>query len=274
MNKNLHEAGVAILNAVAVAAACALPLAHPAHAAPGTRYIACSSCAPKDLAWGEGEFDQIYLLPAPLNARNLHPQDLSVEWLTKALAGLKLGAGNQPLFDADAAATLAQGLKTALSKAAPQQEAGFMVTSRPGGGVLATRLGNSGRAFVDAHGLNLIVAEAHVEFVGKYRATRMERPFDFGSREKASSASIGGDNIGRPRNDWVVIPLNAPFGTVNAAGTAQASRPAQQTAPVERSEQYYQAQEARLKALKRLREQDLIDENEYQAKRSEILKAW
>lgn len=271
MNKTIREASFAIAKAVTGAAACALLIGQPVQAAPGTRYVACASCAPQDLAWGEGEFDQVHLVAAPGDARNLHPQAVSVEWLTKALAALRLGSGNTLLLDADSAATLAQGLSKALSKAGSQQDAAFMVTSKPGGGILGTRLGNSGRAFVDARGLNLIVAEAHVEFVGKYRATRMERPFDFGSRAKASQVSLAGDGVSRPRNDWVVISLTAPVGAVSAAPV---SMPAPQASPVERNEQYYQAQEARLKALKRLREQDLIDEQEYQAKRSEILKAW
>ncbi|HEY0845608.1 MAG TPA: SHOCT domain-containing protein [Noviherbaspirillum sp.] len=271
MNKAIREASFAILRAVAGTAACAALLAQPAAAATGTRYVACASCAPKDLAWGEGEFDQVHFIAAPADARNLHPQELSVEALAKALAGLRLANSNQPLFDADAAMTLAQGLAKALAKAGPQQDAGFLVTSRPGGGVLATRLGNSGRAFVDARGLNLIVAEAHVEFVGKYRATRMERPFDFGSRAKASSVSLVADHLVKQRNDWVVVPLNAPAA---ADRGVPAPTPVQPAAPAERNEQYYQAQEARLKALKRLREQDLIDEKEYQEKRREILKAW
>lgn len=271
MKKAIREASIATLRAVVGATVCTLLLAQPAAAAPGTRYAACPGCAPKDLAWGEGEFDQVHLVAAPADARNLHPRELSVEWLAKALAGLRLANGNQQLFDADAAVRLAQGLAKALSKAGPQQDAGFLVTSRPGGGVLATRLGNSGRAFVDARGLNLIVAEAQVEFVGKYRATRMERPFDFGSRAKASSVSLVTDKLVKERHDWVVIPLSA---SVAEERGMSAPAPLQPAAPVERNEQYYQAQEARLKALKRLREQDLIDEKEYQEKRREILKAW
>lgn len=248
---------------------CAL-LAGNIHAAPGTRYTACASCAPQDLAWGEGEFDQVHLVAASGDVRNLHPQVVSTEMLGRALAGLRVANG-APLFDPDAAATLATGLGKALAKAGPQQDAAFLVTTKPGGGVLGTRLGNSGRAFIDSRGLNLIVAEAHVEFVGKYRATRMERPFDFGSRAKASPVTLAVDSPGRQRNDWVVIPLN---GSVTAERGVPAPVPASLAVPAERNEQYYQAQETRLKALKRLREQDLIDEKEYQAKRSEILKAW
>lgn len=241
----------------------------PAQAVPGSRYTACAVCAPQDLAWGEGEFDQVHLVAAPADARNQHPQTIAPELLARALAALRTGNGAVPLLDADAAASLAQGLSKALAKAGPQQDMVFMVTSRPGGGVLGTRLGNSGRAFVDANGLNLIVAEAHVEFVGRYRATRMERPFDFGSRGTPSKVMLAADNASRRRSDWVVIPIGASAAALPVVAT-EAARPA----PVQRDEQYYLAQELRLKGLKRLREQNLIDEQEYQAKRSEILKAW
>ncbi|HJV80425.1 hypothetical protein [Noviherbaspirillum sp.] len=78
---------------------------------------------------------------------------------------------------------------------------------------------------------------------------------------------MAADHAVRRRKDWLIFPL--------AAAAAPESRaPALAPQAVERGERYYLAQEARLKGLKRLREQNLIDEQEYQAKRSEILKAW
>jgi len=250
----------------------------PVLAAPGSRYTACAACAPQELAWAEGEFDQVHLVAAPPGTRNQHPQVVQTEMLTRTLAALRAGNGTAPVLDPDAAASLAQGLAKALAKAGPQQDAIFMVTSKTGGGVLGPRLGNSGRAFVDAEGLNLIFGEAQVEFIGRYRATRMERPFDFGNRERPSKVTIAGDNATSRRSDWVVIPLAAAANA--SAGTPRLTAPVAPAAaptavPVQaRDEQYYLAQEARLKALKRLRDQNLIDEQEYQAKRGEILKVW
>lgn len=272
MKKEGYKGTVAVLVG---SLCCALAMvAGPAGAAPGSRYTACANCMPRDLAWAEGEFDQVHLVASPAGARNLHPATVPADLLTRGLVGLR--SGNTRLFDDDAAATLAQGLSKALAKAGPQQDAVFMVTSKVSGGVLGTRLGNSGRAFVDADGLNLIVGEAHVEFIGSYRATRMERPFEFGSREEGSNKGrskvvVSSDSARNRRGDWLVIPLQAAASPAPARAAAQETTP---FAPVQRDEQYYQAQEARLKALKRLRDQNLIDEQEYQAKRSEILKAW
>lgn len=273
MEKSIHQASFRRAKAIAGAALCLLFVAaQPAQAAPGSRYTACASCAPKDLVWGEGEFDQVLLVSAPEGAHNRHPQALPVDWLSQVLAGLRLGKNAEdaaPLLDENAAASLAQGLRKALAKADPRQDAVFLITSKPGGGLLGTRLGNSGRAFVDEHGLNLIFGEAQVEFVGRYRATRMERPFDFGSRDKASAVTLAADHAVRRRADWLVFPL-----TTAAAPESRAPAPAPAPQAVEHDERYYLAQEARLKGLKRLREQNLIDEQEYQTKRSEILKVW
>ena len=117
----------------------------------------------------------------------------------------------------------------------------------------------------------------------------MERPFDFGSRSTASKEVLTAGGLQKPRPDWVVIPLSASAPALVApaqqgisagmpvavpvAGSmaAPAAAPA---APAVRDEHYYAAQEQRLKSLKRLREQDLISEQEYQQKRGEILKSW
>jgi Zn ribbon nucleic-acid-binding protein len=248
----------------------------PAIAAEGGRYVACPACAPQDTVWTEGEFDQVYLVLSG-ESTQLQPQQLSADTLARVLAGIRYG--NQRLLDDDAAVNLAQGLSKALAKAGPQQEAIFMITSKSGGGLFGAKLGNSGRAFVDRNGLNLIFGEAGTEFLARYRATRMERPFDFGSRSTPSKVVLSGDGLRLQRPDWLVIPLagNVPAAVQSIAAPMAVSvdtvHPAL-PAPVVHDQQYYAAQEERLKSLKRLHEQNLITEQEYQAKRSEILKAW
>ncbi|MCV4785369.1 SHOCT domain-containing protein, partial [Escherichia coli] len=65
------------------------------------------------------------------------------------------------------------------------------------------------------------------------------------------------------------VNAGAPGGGPTAAGRAAASGRA--VAP--RDAHFYEEQEQRLQALKRLRERDLISEEEYRAKRKEILDA-
>lgn len=255
---------LALLLGCGLLAAVSLP--QVAQAAPGSRYIACATCAPPDLAWGEGEFDQVHLVATAPGVTNLHPQTVPVDALARSLAALRLDGGDRAWLDPDAAQQLAHALSKTLAQAGPQQEAAFLITSKIAGGVLGTRLGNSGTAFIDANGLNLILAESQVDFIGRYRATRMERPFRFGQRDQASGVKVAGEGAMQRRADWLVLPLG---------GAGPHTRTMLQPHPAAmRDEQFYQAQEMRLKALKRLREQDLIAEQEYQAKRKEILQGW
>lgn len=248
-------------------------------------YEACSSCAPLDLAYSNGEFDQVHWV-ASKEARR-HPMKLSAEWLGKALAQVQMQDGKKQTawLDAESAQNLANGLAAALEKANPQQESIFFVTNRASSGFVAGKQGNSGRAFIDARGLNLIVGEAHVEFFGAYRATRMLRKFDFGSTTKASPVKLLNAPLAGERSDWLLFPLQAaspvpavqPVSSVPAAiavmpaatSTTVPAVPAN-AAPT-RDEKFYAQQEMRLKSLKRMREQNLLSEEEYQAKRREIL---
>lgn len=251
-----------------------------------TRYAACASCLPQDLIWSEGEFDQVHLVAEPSAMRRVQPRILPVEALKKALGSLeyKAGQGVKPLLDESAAEALARGIATAMAKAGPEQDAIFMIISKEGSGLFAPMFGNSGRVFMDERGLNLIMGEAHVDFLGAYRATRMVRPFEFGSRSRPSRVALSANGALQTRNDWVVIPFatgdgvnpvphitNAQlFSSKEAAAIDVKLHPM----PSARDQQYYVIQEERMKGLKRLHDQSLISEEEYQAKRKEILNAW
>lgn len=271
--KKNARSGIAIC--VLPAIFCALlSMAPQAQAAYGGRYAACPACAPQDLAWSDGEFDQVNLVADTSGGGNLHPQTIPLDVLTKALLTVRYRepGGMVPLLDEEGASNLAHGITKAIAKASPGQEAIFLMTSKMSGGLFGVKLGNSGRVFVDRNGLNIIVGEAHVEFVAAYRATRMERPFNFGSRSRASVVVLETDGLKGPRNDWIILPLAT--GGANAQQAQKEPVAAVPVQPVVRDEQYYSAQETRLKGLKRVREQNLITEEEYQAKKVEILKAW
>ncbi len=252
-------------------------------------YEACTSCAPKDLAYSAGEFDQVHWVAAESASNNRHPVSLSVEAISKMLQQVQVQDGKKELalLEEDGAQSLATGLVAALNKASAQQEAIFLITNRMALGFVSGKQGNSGRAFVNEQGLNIIFGETHVEFFNAYRATRMMHKFDFGSRKQASKVVMKSPFLMAGRKDWLVFPLQAQAAptaiapSVQYVGTtatpAVATVPATPTAPAAANtpksvEQNYAAQEARLKGLKRLREQNLITEEEYQAKKREILK--
>jgi hypothetical protein len=255
---------------------CASPITHAA--TEGSRYEACSSCAPRDLVWSEGEFNQVYLAASP-GAANAQPQELPVDLLNHALLQVKAAIKGKPvgLFDDDSAMSLAHGLALGLAKAGPQQDVIFFVVSRGNSGLLGAKVGTSGRAYIDRTGLNVIVGEAQTDFIGAYRATRRPRDFNFGSRSATSKVALSSDNMQHPRADSVILSVtpNAPKSTVLAPAMPVQYQPAPVAAPlpVARDDKFYAAQEERLKALKRLRAQDLITEEEYAAKRADILKS-
>ncbi|MFT5588451.1 MAG: hypothetical protein ACI9ZF_000616 [Bradyrhizobium sp.] len=252
------------------------PMPFALAAVEGSSYEACPSCVPSELAWNDGEFDQIYLSTGSAPA-NQQPHVLAVDNVSRALSLLKVAGKSTSvaLFDDDSARNLARGLAAALAKAGPQQDALFFIVSSGNSGLFGAKLGTSGRAFVDQQGLNIVFGEARVDFIGRYRATRMRRAFDFGSRTAASPVRLAEDGMRHVRSDWVVVPLAGNGANGAAAMQMAPALPVQMiAAPVAQDEKYFAAQEERLKSLKRLRTQDLISEQEYQAKRAEILKAW
>jgi hypothetical protein len=260
---------------IAASAGCAAVMPAVSPAAEGTRYAACPTCAAKDMVWYEGEFDQVHLVGSTGGAR-AHPRNIATETLVRSLATIRLG--NQRLLDEEAAALLSQGLSKAFAVAGPQQEAIFLITAKSGG-LLSAKTASSGRAFIDANGVNVIFGEAAAEFLARYRATRMTKAFDFGSVGKPSPVSLTSDSLTMRRPDWVVIPLSGALPAASPATAAPVPAASVQAEPARalpaiRDEHYYAAQEQRLRALKRLREQELISEQEYQAKRSDILNNW
>jgi hypothetical protein len=265
-----------------------------------SRYEACPRCEPKNLVWSNGLFDQVYLVPGASN--NAQPRHLNVDPLARLLEKLtqKSGGKTLSLLGDDTALELARGLVAAMDKANGQQDVAFFMTSRGNNGIFANRVGHSGTAFIDAKGLNLIFGEANVDFFVAWKASHISRPFDFGSRSKQSKVELVGEGVLHPRADWIIVPLggepaaqpsappvppqtvgggNTPAvaGSVQSVGGNVAPAPMAPAAPATpatpaRDDAFFQAQEARLKGLKRLREQGLLTEEEFQAKRKEILK--
>lgn len=262
------------------------------------RYDACPRCDPKNLMWSAGQYDQVYLWAGA--SRNAHPRNLNVDPLALLLNKISAKSGGKtlPIFGESAAQELARGLVVAIARAEPRHDLRFFITSRANGGIFANRLAHSGTAFLDERGLNLIFGEVNAEFFQTWKGTRQAREFDFGTRTAASKVVLMADGLTQPRGDWVIIPLGAPAAAApppqtvlgpattqgvgdatvyqsvgNVAPAPVAPAPvAAVAAPAKGSEQFFQVQEARLKAIKRLREQNLISEEEYQAKRREILK--
>jgi hypothetical protein len=250
----------------------------------------------------QGNFDRVRIERSePGAAANLHPVTaLSAQELRAAMAALRRADRRDvELFNADELAVIVPPLVQALAEVSPQQEVTFAVVGRHGAlGPLVERSVTTGRMFRTPEGLQLIVGLAQQPFEGQFLATGVLIAFEPGSRAAAVDPKLrlgAQGTTAQRRADWVTLVLGgaaagsppAPAGMPAAAPAAASAAPAAAAAapvqagsppppaaaaaPATRTPAFLAEQEERLKTLKRLRDQNLITEEEYQQKRREIL---
>lgn len=224
---------------------------------------------------------------------NGQPITLTMEGLRQQLAQVQsVGPGGaQPLFATDELAELVGPLVQAFGRAGPGDDVLLLSSSRRDTGVLSQPTAITARLFVQDNQLHLIVHDARYEFYDAYRGTNVAPRFTFGARSGAGAAVITSADVPNRRADWLAIALNRAAGPAvvqpAAAMTAPllapalapalaplaAPMPAAATPPARRPLDAAGAEdiERRLETLKRLREKNLISEDEYQQKRKEIL---
>lgn len=238
--------------------------------------------AAKARSWEIGEFTAIRLAPKESGAPdNDQPVVLSAEGLRAQLAAVQavVRGKQEALFGADELQELVRPLTEALSVAGPGEDVLLLSTSRRDAGVLGAPYGITARLFIQGQALNLVVRDTRLDFFNAYRGTKVPPTFVYGSRAVAGTDTIRSAGASSRRADWLVFPLNAPAPTL-----VPAAPPALLPASPARAEQppaaaparvpeagFYDAQAERLRGLRRLRDQGLISEEEYQQKRREIL---
>lgn len=240
---------------------------------------------PGQWQWQPRNFTWVKRVPAEAGApANDQPARLAKETLAAALASVRFQAGGQdlPLFAKDEVPLLAKTLGEAFALAQPKEDLILLSTARRGGGLMAPERGVTARLFVKDGALNLIVHDARQDFMDRYLVEGAQPSFTYGSRLAASQALLEAPGATRLRADWLALPLAAapaappapvapPVPLVTPA-VAPAPVPAVTPAPPVRDAAFYAAQTERLRALKKLRDEHLITEAEYQAKREAILK--
>ncbi len=248
---------------------------------------ALQATVPGQTQWKLANFTWVKRLPAEPGApANAHPAVLSQEALRAALGPVQAAVDGRdlPLFAQDELAALAKVLHEALTLAQPGEDVILLSTHKRGGSFMEMATGLTARLFVQDGALNLIVHDARLDFMNRYSADRTLPTFAYGSRQAASGANLQSPGATRLRVDWLALPLTpvAIFPAVPAAvptavilATNPAPRavaPAPEPAASPRDAAFYEAQTQRLKALKRLRDESLLSEAEYQEKREAILK--
>lgn len=254
--------------------------------------------------WRLANFTWVKRVPAEAGAApSAHPAALSPEALQALLAPVQVTVEErpEPLFARDELKGLARALSEALALARPGEDLLLLSTAKRHGGFMETALGLTARLFVADGALHLLVHDARLDFMGRYAAEHRLPDFVYGSRAQASTTPLQAPGARALRADWLALPLAAMSAPAPAAMSAPAPAgmpapaPAATSAPApavaasplpppapaadpapapvaRRDEAFYEAQALRLKALKKLRDEGLLSEAEYQQKREAILK--
>jgi len=247
--------------------------------------VAALASEPDQTQWRLANFTWLKLVPAEPGApANAHPATFSDEALVAALGPVQATVEGQsvPLFAKDELKGLARPLREALALAKPGDDLILLSTFKRGGGFMEMPVGLTARLFVADGALHLIVHDARLTFMDRYSADRTLPTFVYGSRAAASGVTLEAPHATRRRADWLSFPLAPAPAPAAAPVSAPAPAPAPAVTPVAappkaptpaaRDEAFYEAQAQRLRALKKLRDENLLSEAEYQAKRDAILK--
>ena len=232
---------------------------------------------PSRTQWNLGSFTWVKLVPAEPGAPvNVHPAKLTEAALVATLGPVQATVEGRdiPLFAQDELAGLTKALTEALSLARPGDDLILLSTHRRGGLFMDQPQGLSARLFVREGALNLIIHDARLDFIDRYLADSTLPTFAYGSRTVASATNLRAAGATPLRNDWLVLPLTSVpvVAPTPAPAPAETVTAAPQLPAGNQDPAFYEAQTQRLKALKRLREENLLSEAEYQKMREAILK--
>jgi len=245
--------------------------------------------------WTLGDFSWVRRAPIEQGAApNAQPAQLSPEAIEALLAPVRATVeGKQvPLFTKAELKDLANALGEALALAQPGEDLVLASTARRDR-TFARAEGVTARLFVQGGTLNLIVHDARLAFMDRWIDENIQPTFVYGARGTASLAQLQAPRAKRLRPDWLAwplapVPASTPAAVAVAAPVAPApvpeappvpaatpvAAPAAAPAPAPAAQdEPYEAKAQRLRTLKRLRDENLISEAEYQEKRAAILKA-
>jgi hypothetical protein len=240
--------------------------------------VVAAAHAGQSRSWQLHEFTRIELVPREAGAEpNQHPAKLSPDTLRDQLARVRFidaTGGRVPLFANDELAELLPTLSQAFERAGPADDVLLLSSARRESGILGSPMAVTARLFVQVGNLQFIAHDARFEFYNAYRGTGAPPRFVFGSRSAAGNVKLEAADATNRRADWLSIAATvaaAPAATPAAApAPAPTAQPAQAPTPAKAADRSDDL-ERRLETLKRLREKNLITEDEYQQKRKELL---
>jgi hypothetical protein len=234
---------------------------------------------------------------------NDHPIVLDPGRLAAALTRLRVHEAKDPseavaVFEPDAARRLATALSDAFGRAAADQDVLFAIDMAQKAAMFGSNpVSVAGRAFYQGRHLHLIIGELHISTVppeyknypiGYPKIDRRLHPHQTGGRAKETRFDPAAhfetnDDVhlfvqrGQERADWLVLDVDALAGARKQAPSVSTAMPAPTAGDPEPSSgdtvkpAGSASIEERLIRLKRLRDQDLISDEEYRRIRNEIL---
>ncbi len=252
--------------------------------------VALAAEEPGQIKWNLSAFTWVQRVPAEAGApANEQPAQLGADRLEALLGPVlaRVDGKEVRLFGKNELKELASALSEAFALAQPGEDLVLVTTSRHGGGLLERAEALTARLFVQSGALHLIVHDARLEFMDAYIAYNLQPAFVYGSRKTPSAERLQAPGVTRLRPDWLALPLApaahaplaAPAPVPPAAPVAApaltppaAPKAAPEPAPSAAEAGAYEAKAQRLRTLKRLRDDNLISEAEYQEKREAILR--
>jgi hypothetical protein len=213
--------------------------------------------------WDLAPFSWIKRIPAEPGAPpNGHPLQVDAATLAQALGLVHFVSGTtvDPLFEPAEVVGLAKAMSEALSLAEPGEDLELLSTTKRGQGILSQSPSVTARVFVEGGKLNIIVHDARLNFAELYYFEFKMPKYESGSRTTAGVVVLKAAGTELPRADWAILPLAARTQVVMA-------HPVSPPQPVPAA-----SLEERLLGLKRLRDQNLITEEDYAKKKQELLK--
>jgi hypothetical protein len=208
---------------------------------------------------------------------NDHPVEMTLERLTALLSSIDMratdGGKAEHLLTSSAVQTLAPYLRQGLQQASPSEDVTFAVIGLHDAlfGLAKSPKVTTGRIFYKAGRLNIIVGLVQQEV--RDRDDRRLFPFTPGSRQKVSAGEwslltqTGQNGYNQVRRDWVAFSDEWRTPVVQTP-VDEKNLPAVQTAPAQSAKP---RPADRLTTLNELKQNGLITEDEYRAKRMEIL---
>ena len=217
---------------------------------------------------------------------NDHPAQLSAEQLRSMLASPQIADGSAkgplPVFNEPEREVLVEFIREGLNLAGPGEDVTFAVTGqfRTLLGLVSESKVTTGRVYFQGGELNIIFGMVHRDF--RENEDRRLAPFVPGSRNRPAELAgkitslPGGHPFTMKRADWLAFSP-AGQGRAPALPEKAAKPPQEQGSPPQtdtqpgRGEKKGKTVTERLLLLNELRERKLISDEEYRAKRLEIL---